>query len=48
MAAIVARLDRMLMEALRRTGDPRAAGKGDVFDRYPTYNDPGFKRPDVI
>lgn len=48
MADVVARLDQLLMEALRRTGDPRASGHGDAFDRYPTYNDPGFKRPDVI
>ena len=48
MAALVERLDRMLMDGLRSTDDPRAAGRGDVFDRYPTYNDPGFKRPDVI
>ena len=48
MSATVARLDGQLMEALRRTGDPRASGNGAVFDRYPTYNDPGYKRPDVI
>lgn len=48
MAETVARLDRQLMEALTRTGDPRARGEGAVFDRYPTYNDPGYKRPDVI
>lgn len=48
MAETVARLDRQLMDALRRTGDPRASGRGDAFDKYPTYNDPGFKRPDVI
>jgi arylsulfatase A-like enzyme len=48
MAATVARLDRLLMDALRRTGDPRSRGRGNVFDNYPTYNDPGFKRPDVI
>jgi hypothetical protein len=48
MAAVVARLDRQLMDALRRTGDPRASGHGDVFDKYPTYNDPGFTRPDII
>ena len=48
MGAIVARLDRQLMDALRRTGDPRASGHGDVFDKYPTYSDPGFERPDII
>jgi N-sulfoglucosamine sulfohydrolase len=48
MAEIVARLDRELMDALRRTGDPRARGGGSEFDKYPTYNDPGFKRPDII
>ena len=48
MAGTVARLDRQLMDALRRTGDPRASGRGALFDKYPTYNDPGFKRPDVI
>ena len=48
MAAVVARLDRELMDALRRTGDPRTQGRGAAFDKYPTYNDPGFKRPDII
>nr|WP_256127008.1 sulfatase [Ameyamaea chiangmaiensis] len=47
-AAIVRQLDDELNRALRRTGDPRIEGQGGVFDHYPTYNDPGFKRPDVI
>ena len=48
MAATVARLDRRLIDALRRTGDPRARRRGAVFDAYPTYQDPDYKRPDVI
>jgi N-sulfoglucosamine sulfohydrolase len=48
MAATVARLDAQLMEVLRRTGDPRASGRGAAFDAYPTYNDAGYKRPDII
>lgn len=47
-ASVVSRLDRLLLDAMRRTGDPRAFGRGDVFDRYPTYNDPGFERPAII
>ena len=51
MAGVVARLDRRLTDTLRQTGDPRASGlsgQGNVFDRYPTYNDPGFQRPELI
>jgi N-sulfoglucosamine sulfohydrolase len=31
----VTRLDRQLMAELKRTGDPRAHGRGDVFETYP-------------
>lgn len=43
--ATVERLDATLMRELLRTGDPRAIGNGDVFDRYPSYSDPGYGRP---
>jgi hypothetical protein len=29
------RLDERLMADLKRTADPRAHGRGDVFDSYP-------------
>jgi len=45
---VVAQLDRELINALRASHDPRQTGHGSQFDHYPTYNDPGFKRPDVI
>ncbi len=32
-------LRSLLMEELRRQGDPRLVGKGDVFDRYPYASD---------
>jgi N-sulfoglucosamine sulfohydrolase len=47
-ATVAADMDARLMAELRASGDPRATGHGSVFDSYPTYNDPGFKRPDVI
>lgn len=38
------RLRKQLIEELMETGDPRAFGKGDMFDKYPYYK-PGFKPP---
>ncbi|HOD81608.1 MAG: Arylsulfatase [Planctomycetes bacterium ADurb.Bin126] len=32
------RLDEQLIAELTATGDPRATGRGDVFDRYPVYH----------
>jgi uncharacterized sulfatase len=34
-AGDVQRLDRQLMDELKRTGDPRAHGRGEIFDSYP-------------
>jgi hypothetical protein len=48
MATVIAALERVLIDEMRSTGDPRAFGRGDVFDRYPTYNDPGFERRPII
>ena len=45
---IVEKMDRQLIAELKETHDPRSDGNGSRFDRYPTYNDPGFKRPRVI
>lgn len=33
------KLHKLLLSELKRTGDPRAFGKGDVFDKYPFYKD---------
>ena len=33
---------KRLMEILRRQGDPRVTGNGDIFDRYP-YSDPEYE-----
>ena len=36
-AEIVKKLREQLMNELRESEDPRALGKGDVFDEYPYY-----------
>ncbi|MBB2205894.1 sulfatase family protein [Gluconacetobacter takamatsuzukensis] len=46
--SVADRLDRELIQALKATHDPRQEGHGALFDHYRPYNDPGFKRPDVI
>ena len=33
---------KRLMEILRRQGDPRVTGNGDIFDHYP-YSDPEYE-----
>jgi len=38
------KLGARLMAELRATGDPRALGKGDVFDNYPYYGGTRRKR----
>jgi arylsulfatase A-like enzyme len=43
-AAVVKRLDAQLMGELKATGDPRATGGGDQFDRYVWYQGRGAGR----
>ena len=31
-------LSRQLMDYLRRTGDPRVVGNGDIWETYPRYS----------
>lgn len=44
-AAAAAALEAQLMAELTRLKDPRLTGPDNVFD-YPSYNDPGYGRPD--
>lgn len=44
-ARVLARMDRRLAAELKRLKDPRVGPDGDVFDRYPSYSDPGYGRP---
>lgn len=45
---VLNKMDAQLTAELKASHDPRIEGHGALFDHYPTYNDPGFKRPDVI
>lgn len=45
---VLNKMDAQLTAELKASHDPRIEGRGALFDHYPTYNDPGFKRPDVI
>jgi uncharacterized sulfatase len=36
-AQTLRRLDAQLMDELKATGDPRAEGRGEVFEQYPIY-----------
>ncbi|NOX53029.1 MAG: heparan N-sulfatase, partial [Planctomycetes bacterium] len=48
-SSVKQRLADQLMQELRATGDPRAFGRGDVFDKYPYLGGapkfPGWKEP---
>jgi N-sulfoglucosamine sulfohydrolase len=36
------RLSRRMQSELKKQGDPRILGKGDIFDKYPAYQQAGF------
>lgn len=44
-SAVASSLDARLIADLKNTSDPRVIDGGDVFDKYPSYSDPGFGRP---